>query len=99
MTEEDDRHSRLVAAFLAGLSKEGIDRQCRHEFRQGYPKATEAEIWLLFNADRKNGSPPWSLRHAREIMARDNVWACALIAARRSAARPITGALHIRPLP
>jgi len=74
-TDKSDGHNSLIVAVLAGLSKEGIEKQIRHEFRQGYPTATEAEISLLFDADRKNGSPPWNLRHAREIMARDNVWA------------------------
>jgi len=69
----DDRHDRLIAAFIAGLSAKGIDRQCRDEFRQGYPKATEAEIWMLFDANKKAGSPPDSLEHAKLILS-DNIW-------------------------
>jgi hypothetical protein len=38
------------------------------------PKATEAEIQLLLDAEQKNGgSPPDGLAHARTILA-DNVW-------------------------
>jgi hypothetical protein len=64
---------KLIKLILANLSAEGIDRQIKHEFRQGYPKATEAEIQMLFDANKKAGSPPRSLEHAKRILA-DNIW-------------------------
>jgi hypothetical protein len=59
--------------MTTNLSAEGIDRQKRHEWRQGYPKATEAEIQMLFDAEKKNGCPPRDLDHAKLILS-DNVW-------------------------
>jgi hypothetical protein len=67
------RHDRLVKWVLSNPSAEGIDRQTKHEFRQGYPKATEAEIQMLFDANKKAGSPPRSLARAKLILS-DNVW-------------------------
>jgi len=58
----DYRHDLRVARFVASISTEGLDRE-----------PTEAEIWMLFEAARKSGSPPWSLEHARRILA-DNVY-------------------------
>jgi hypothetical protein len=71
MTNKDDRHDRLIAAFLANLND--IDRHREHEFRQGYPKATDAEIKMLCDADKKAAYPPRSIEHARLILS-DNVW-------------------------
>ena len=65
---DKDRHDRLVKAFLDGPWGEELDRQRRREYRQGYPKATEAEIQLLMDADDKAGYPPQGLGHARYIM-------------------------------
>jgi hypothetical protein len=59
---------RLIEAMLGGLSVEGIDRQCKHEFRQGHPTYTEAEIELMFRADRKQGYPARNLAQARKIL-------------------------------
>jgi hypothetical protein len=74
MTSKDkDRRDRLVKWILGNLSAEGIDRQCKHEFRQGYPKATDAEIEMLFQANKKAGYPPHNLEHAKLILS-DNVW-------------------------
>jgi hypothetical protein len=72
-TTTNNNNNDRLAAFIAGLSKESIDRQKKHEWRQGYTLATDEEIKLLFDADKKAGYPPWSLAHARRIMA-DNVW-------------------------
>jgi hypothetical protein len=66
--EDQDRHDQLVKAFLGGLSAEEVERQRRREYRHGYPKATEAEIQLLMDADDKAGYPPQGLGHARYIM-------------------------------
>jgi hypothetical protein len=56
MTSDSDkgRHDRLVKAFL-GDSAEELERRRRRDYRQGYPKATEAEIQLLIDADDKAG--------------------------------------------
>jgi hypothetical protein len=43
-TKDKDRHDRLVKQVLWNLSAEGIDRQCKHEYHQGHPTLTEAEI-------------------------------------------------------
>jgi hypothetical protein len=59
---------RIVKVVIANLSGEGIDRQTLHEYRQGYPEATEAEIQMLFEAEKKYGSPAHSLAHARKIL-------------------------------
>jgi hypothetical protein len=59
---------RLIEAMLGGLSVEGIDEQCKHEFRQAHPTYSEAEIELMFRADRKQGYPPRSLAQARRIL-------------------------------
>jgi hypothetical protein len=67
-SEDKDRHDRLVKAFLGDLSAEEMDTQRRREYRQGYPKATAAEIQLLMDADDKAGYPPQGLGHARYIM-------------------------------
>jgi hypothetical protein len=40
----------------------------------GYPKATKAEIQMLFDANKKAGSPPRNLEHGKRILA-DNVYA------------------------
>jgi hypothetical protein len=58
----------LMKHILGNLSAEGIERQRKHEYRQGYPQATEAEIQMLFDADKKRGSPPHSLAHAKQIL-------------------------------
>jgi hypothetical protein len=65
---------RLVARLIAGLSREGIAYGQRCEWMAGYPKATEAEIQTLIDAEKRAGSPPRSLAHARLILA-DNVYA------------------------
>ncbi len=71
MTKTGDR---LVAAMIAGLSAEGIKRQIKHEYRQGYPHATGSQLKMLFAAEIKAGSPPHNLSHARAILA-DNLLA------------------------
>jgi hypothetical protein len=73
MTNKDDKHDSLIARFLSNLSKEGIERQTRHEFRQGRPHLTEAEVEIMFQAGKKAAWPPWSLEHAKLILS-DNVW-------------------------
>jgi hypothetical protein len=70
-TDKSDGHNRLVAAFLANLNN--IDAHREHEFRQGYPKASDAEIKMLCDADKKAAYPPHSLAHAKLILS-DNVW-------------------------
>jgi hypothetical protein len=76
MTDKsDDRRDRLAARFIAGLSKESLAYGRRCEYVKGYPGASEAEIDLLMAAERKNGSVPWNMVHAKEIMARDNIYA------------------------
>jgi hypothetical protein len=75
MTMRSDIGNRLAARFIAGLSKASLDYGRRCEYRDGYPGASEAEIDLLVNAEKKNGFPPWSLLHAREILDRDNIYA------------------------
>jgi len=64
---------RIVAAMIANLSEEGsaYGRLC--EYRQGYPKATEAEIQMLVDAENKAGYPPRNLAHAKTILS-DNDW-------------------------
>jgi hypothetical protein len=71
----DDRRDRLAKWILGNLSKEGLAYSRRCEYIKGYPGATEAQIDLLMAAEKKNGSVPWNLLHAREIMTRDNLWA------------------------
>jgi hypothetical protein len=69
---------RFIAAFLSSLAEEGLkhdqtaDR--RAEYRKGYPKASEAEIQMLFDAGEKAGFVPHNLDHARLILS-DNVFA------------------------
>jgi hypothetical protein len=64
---------RFIAAFLSGLSEEGlnhglkIDR--RAECRRGYPKASDAEIQMLCDAGEKAGAVPHNLDHARLILS------------------------------
>jgi hypothetical protein len=41
--------------MLATLSAEGIDRQKMHEWRQGYPKATEADDYTNFEERKMKG--------------------------------------------
>jgi hypothetical protein len=42
----------------------------RDQYYEGYPAATEAEIQMLLDADKKNGHPPQSLAHERSTRAR-----------------------------
>jgi hypothetical protein len=65
---------RLVARLIAGLSAEGIAYGQRCEWIAGYPQATEAEVQILIDAEKKACSPPCSLAHARLVLA-DNVYA------------------------
>ena len=64
---------RIVAAMIANLSEEGLAYGRLCEYRQGYPKATEAEIQMLVDAENKAGYPPRNLAHAKTILS-DNVW-------------------------
>jgi hypothetical protein len=49
---------RFIAAFLSGLSEEGLNHGLkidRHaEYRRDYPKASDAEIQMLCDAGSKN---------------------------------------------
>jgi hypothetical protein len=38
---------KLAKLFIAGLSAENIDRQKRHEYHQGHPNLSEAEIEMM----------------------------------------------------
>jgi hypothetical protein len=67
-SEDKDRHDRLLKTLLRGFSAEELERQRRGEYRLKYPKATEAEIQLLMDADDKAGYPPQGLGHAKYIM-------------------------------
>src|ERR1700730_6448659 len=69
---------RFIAAFLDGLSEEGLNHgkkaNRRAEYRRGYPKATEAEIQMMLDAGNKAGAVPHNLEHAKLILS-DNVFA------------------------
>ena len=67
MTEKTT-HDRIVERVLAGLSKEGLKRHRRDEYRQGNPKATEAELDLMMAADEKSGNAMGSLAQAKKVM-------------------------------
>jgi hypothetical protein len=57
--------------FIAALSVDGLRRQRRDEILIGHPKATEAEIERLMEADVKRGHlPPASLARAKQILAK-----------------------------
>jgi hypothetical protein len=60
--------SELGQRFIDALSAENLKAQRRHEFRQGYQLATEAEIQMLADAGEKDGSPPHSLAQAKQIL-------------------------------
>jgi hypothetical protein len=59
MTKRDYRNDPQAARFVAAIS--------------GYPEATEAEMWMLFDAAMKAGRPAHSLEHAERILS-DNVY-------------------------
>jgi hypothetical protein len=58
----------LGQRFVEALSAENIDRQCKHEIRQGRPYLTEAEVQIMFDANKKQGYPPSSLAQAKKIL-------------------------------
>jgi hypothetical protein len=67
MTKTGDTfEERFIAAVAAA---ESADRQTKHEIRQGYPLATEAEVDMMLRAFKKHGSLPHSLAHAKQILA------------------------------
>ena len=65
---------RFIAAFLDDLSKEGLIHGSPAQYRRGYPKASDDEVQMLFDAGKKAGAVPHNLEHAKLIMS-DNVFA------------------------
>ena len=43
--------------------------QLMREYRMGYPKASEAELQMLMDAEDKLDYPPHSLEHAKKVLA------------------------------
>jgi hypothetical protein len=59
----------LMEHMIAAFSDEGIKRQQLHEYRQGHPNLTDAELKLMVAAEEKHGHPPHSLAEAKKILA------------------------------
>jgi hypothetical protein len=68
LTDKDDRQARLAAAFIEALSAENIDRQRKHEYHQGHPTLTEAELDLMMAAEKKAGRPMRDPAHAKQVL-------------------------------
>jgi hypothetical protein len=59
----------LAARFVEALSAENIEKQRRHEYHQGHPTLTEAELDIMMAADKKHGRPMGSLAQAKKVLA------------------------------
>jgi hypothetical protein len=65
--EDEDEQDRIARIFFDNETP-------RDQYREGYPNATEPEIRMLLDAEKKNGgTPPSNLDHAKIILS-DNVW-------------------------
>jgi hypothetical protein len=64
----EGRKAHTVEHFVAALSADGLKANSRAEFRLGYPKATEAELNILVEAEEKAGHPPSSIAQAKKIL-------------------------------
>jgi hypothetical protein len=58
----------LIKHMLANLSAESIERQHRHEYHQGHPHLTEAEIDLMMAAEKKQNRAPASIEEAKRVL-------------------------------
>jgi hypothetical protein len=66
--DEDETEQDRIGRIFFDEAEHPLD-----QYRSGYPDATESELRMLWDAEKKSGKPPSGLEHAKIILA-DNVW-------------------------